>query len=159
MSKDKINGSENIYVRRAYKLLFETMSKKLAFISEWLEAAQWLTGPKPRVASQHVASGWRELLGPRPGPWLASVERPVLRSRTSVHDFAWQRGLPGDRRTGNQAWEFPSIENVTWTLIYQSQPITFSVRGETWRAAQRRHDFQYFLSAMDVIFVSSVKLE
>ena len=68
MSKDKINGSENIYVRRAYKLLFETMSKKLAFISEWLEAAQWLTGPKPRVASQHVASGWRELLGPRPGP-------------------------------------------------------------------------------------------
>ena len=27
MSKDKINGSENIYVRRAHQLLFETMSK------------------------------------------------------------------------------------------------------------------------------------
>ena len=45
MSKDKINGSENIYVRRAHQLLFETMSK-----ASFSTQNVW----KPRVVSQHV---------------------------------------------------------------------------------------------------------
>ena len=98
--------------------------------------------PLPRVSSHHVSSGWRWL---RPGPWLACVMfRGTSLSWGPVHDSAWQRG----EWWQSQAWEFPTIENVTWTLIYQSQPITFCPQEKrVWRTGWEliaRHDFQYF---------------
>lgn len=62
------------------------------------------------------------------GPWLEWVifRGDMPRASPGAWFCLTEERLVTGRRS--QAWEFPTIENVTWTLIYQSQPITLSPR-------------------------------